>query len=90
LIHAKNLAFRRSFVGRELPGVTLETPEVERHQGTTRALTDNFLKLELLELAPDQISSNISSNRAVRAIIQCVTEDGLTGRPLNRTAYGLT
>ena len=34
----KNLEFRRSFVGRELPAITLSNGE---------ALTDNYLKLEL-------------------------------------------
>jgi threonylcarbamoyladenosine tRNA methylthiotransferase MtaB len=89
LIHGKNLAFRRGFIGRELPAVTLETPAAERRQGFTRALTDNFLKLQLSgELAPDQ-NLHIPSNRAVRAIIQSVTEDGLSGRLVHGAARGM-
>lgn len=80
LIEGKNLAFRQSLQGRELPAVTLETPESERRQGITRALTDNFLKLRLLgKFSPDQTPSSLPSNQRVRAIIQSLNGDGLAG-----------
>jgi threonylcarbamoyladenosine tRNA methylthiotransferase MtaB len=80
LIEQKNLAFRQSFLGRELPAVTLETPESERRQGITHALTDNFLKLRVMEkFSPDQIPSSLPANRRVRAIIQSISGDGLIG-----------
>ncbi len=43
LIAARNLAFRRGFLDRELPAVTLHAPPGER----TKALTDNFLEVRL-------------------------------------------
>ncbi len=80
LIEQKNLAFRQSFLGRELPAVTLETPESERRRGITRALSDNFLKLRVRQdFSPDQTPSSLPANRRVRAIIQSVHGDGLTG-----------
>ncbi len=47
----KNRAFRESFVGRELPAITLDV----RSCDSTEALTDNYLKLELHgQHAPNQ------------------------------------
>ncbi len=71
LITRKNLAFRQSFVGREIPAVTLETSEAERRAGVTRALSDNFLEVELQGKFP--------SNQSVWASITAVEEDGLAG-----------
>ena len=64
----KNLAFRRSFVCRELSAITLARAD----DNATEALTDNYLKL--------QIAGKHRANRWVRARITDVTEDGLSGR----------
>jgi threonylcarbamoyladenosine tRNA methylthiotransferase MtaB len=69
LIAQKNLAFRSSFVGRELPAVTLRTPETER--GFTRAITDNFLDVRL--------TGNFPANLPVLVTITGLSEDGLEG-----------
>jgi threonylcarbamoyladenosine tRNA methylthiotransferase MtaB len=80
LIDKKNLVFRQGFLGRELAAVTLETPEIERRQGITRAVTDNFLKLGIWgSFSPDQTPSSLPSNQRVRAVIQSVSQDGLNG-----------
>ena len=80
LIDKKNLVFRQGFLGRELAAVTLETPEIERRQGITRAVTDNFLKLGIWEsFSQDQTPSSLPSNRRVRAVIQSLGQDGLNG-----------
>ncbi len=71
LIAGKNLAFRQSFIGREIPAVTLETPEIERRAGLTRALSDNFLEV--------QIQGKFPSNQSVLAGITAVEGDGLAG-----------
>jgi threonylcarbamoyladenosine tRNA methylthiotransferase MtaB len=71
LIARKNLAFRQSFVAREIPAVTLETPETERRAGVTRALSDNFLQV--------QLQGKFPSNQSVWAGITAVEEDGLAG-----------
>ncbi len=68
LIAAKNRLFRQGFLGRELPVVTLHTPQGP----TTRALSDNFLEVQLDQRLP--------SNQSVRALITGLTVDGLTGR----------
>jgi threonylcarbamoyladenosine tRNA methylthiotransferase MtaB len=68
LIAARNLVFRKSFLDRELPAVTLHTPQGER----ARALTDNFLEVRLDTCLP--------ANQSVRVRISGLEEDGLTGR----------
>ena len=72
LINEKNLAFRRSFVGRNLPVITLETPEQEQRQGLTRAITDNFLKV--------QLSGKYLANRSLQASITAIEDEGLAAR----------
>lgn len=72
LIAEKNLAFRKSFAGRELPVITLGMPEGEQGQGFTRALTDNFLEMRL--------AGNIPSNRSLWAAVMAVSGKGLVGR----------
>jgi tRNA A37 methylthiotransferase MiaB len=67
LIAAKNLVFRRSFVGRELPAVTLHTPLGEN----ARALTDNFLEVRLDTLLP--------ANQSVRVQIGGLDDGSLIG-----------
>jgi threonylcarbamoyladenosine tRNA methylthiotransferase MtaB len=71
LIAAKNLRFRQSFVGRSLSVITLNTPESEHQQGFTRALTDNFLSVQLAGRYP--------ANQVLRATISAVQTEGLTG-----------
>lgn len=61
LAAAKNLAFRESMVGRTLSAVTLD--------GGTRALSSNYLQLEL--------SARQQARRIVEAIVMRVTASGL-------------
>jgi len=68
LIAARNLAFRRSFLDRELPAVTLHAPADEG----ARALTDNFLQVRLDACLP--------ANQSVRVRISGLEDGGLTGR----------
>jgi threonylcarbamoyladenosine tRNA methylthiotransferase MtaB len=67
LIAGRNLVFRRSFLGRELPAVTLHTPP----GATTKALTDNFLEVRLNAYLP--------ANQSVRLLISGFEHGGLTG-----------
>jgi threonylcarbamoyladenosine tRNA methylthiotransferase MtaB len=71
LIAAKNLAFRKSFVGRELPVITLGMREREQGQGFTRALTDNFLEMRL--------AGSLPANRSLFATVTGVAGEGLAG-----------
>ena len=68
LMAAKNRRFRESFVGRELPAVTLHTAPGE----PTPALADNFLEVRLEAQKP--------SNQSVRVVVTGLTETGLTGQ----------
>jgi threonylcarbamoyladenosine tRNA methylthiotransferase MtaB len=68
LVGAKNLRFRQSFLGRELPAVTLHTAPGE----ATPALADNFLEVRLEARKP--------ANRSVRVVVTGLTETGLTGQ----------
>ncbi len=68
LIAARNLVFRKSFLDRELPAVTLHTPQGNR----ARALTDNFLEVRLDTWLP--------ANQSVRVQVTGLEDDGLTGR----------
>jgi threonylcarbamoyladenosine tRNA methylthiotransferase MtaB len=68
LIAARNLAFRRSFLDRELSAVTLQVPPGEK----ARALTDNFLEVRLDACLP--------ANQSVRVRISGLDDAGLTGR----------
>jgi threonylcarbamoyladenosine tRNA methylthiotransferase MtaB len=68
LVGAKNLRFRQSFLGRELPAVTLHTASGE----ATSALADNFLEVRLEARQPP--------NQNVRVVIRGLTETGLTGQ----------
>ncbi len=77
LIAEKNRAFRASFLGRQLPLVTLQTSPAEQARGRTAALSDNFIKIELASVLP--------SNQMLRAHITSISSDGLvastTARP---------
>jgi threonylcarbamoyladenosine tRNA methylthiotransferase MtaB len=67
LITSRNLCFRRSFLGRTLPAVTLHT-----EPGMPGlALSDNFLELRL--------DSPMAPNRNVRAVVTGLAGDLLTG-----------
>lgn len=68
LIAARSLVFRESFVGRELPAVTLHAPQGEK----ARALTDNFLEVVLDTWLP--------ANQSVHVRISGLEDGGLTGR----------
>ncbi len=68
LIADRNRRFRQSFVGRELPAVTLHTSQGK----TTPALADNFLEVLL--------QAKIPANRSVRVVVTGLTETGLIGQ----------
>jgi threonylcarbamoyladenosine tRNA methylthiotransferase MtaB len=67
LVAEKNTAFRESFVGREVEAITLHF----NADGTTEALTNNFVKLRL--------AGNHQQNQLVSAQITGLTVDGLVG-----------
>lgn len=69
-IAAKNLAFRRGFVGRSLSAVTLRASKGGR--GFTRAITDNFLDARIAE--------DLLPNLRIQVHISGVGGDGLLGR----------
>jgi threonylcarbamoyladenosine tRNA methylthiotransferase MtaB len=68
LIAARNRRFRQSFLGRELPAITLRTAQGQ----TTPALADNFLELLL--------NAELGANLSVRVVVTGLTETGLTGQ----------
>lgn len=74
LIAEKNRVFRQSFVGRELEAITLH----RNADGTTEALTNNFLKLRL----PDEHLAN----ELVTVEVSGLTADGLAGE-VTQAAY---
>ncbi len=63
----KNLAFRRSFVGKTLQAITLES----MNAGSTEALTDNYLKL--------QLDGEHHANELLSVRVTAVSEQGLLG-----------
>jgi threonylcarbamoyladenosine tRNA methylthiotransferase MtaB len=65
----KNLAFRRSFVGKTISAITLHRSD----ENCTEALTDNFLKLHL--------EGKHEPNRWMRVHVADMTSEGLFGRP---------
>ncbi len=67
LITEKARTFRSRFLGQMLSAVTVEAGP----DGTTQAVTDNFLKIVLQDTVP--------ANRIVLAVIECLTPDGLRG-----------
>jgi len=64
---AKNLAFRKTFMGRTVEAITLS----QSHQNGTEALTDNYLKLDL--------GGHHRPNQWIRATVERITEQGLSG-----------
>ena len=71
LIGEKNRVFRASFVGQQIEAITLR----RRGEGFTDALTNNFIKLQLMGLH--------EPNLLLKTSITGVTPDGLTGTLLN-------
>jgi threonylcarbamoyladenosine tRNA methylthiotransferase MtaB len=63
----KNLAFRRSFVGKTVEAITLHRFDAKQ----TEALTDNFLKM--------QLEGKHDANQWVQARIKSISDDGLLG-----------
>ncbi|HWF66691.1 MAG TPA: hypothetical protein VN670_05275, partial [Acidobacteriaceae bacterium] len=68
LIDQKNMAFRSTFIGRELSAVTLISPQPS---GTSTALTDNFLPVELDGAFP--------ANSLVTVRVSATAAHGLSG-----------
>jgi threonylcarbamoyladenosine tRNA methylthiotransferase MtaB len=68
LIAGKNLGFRQRFQGIELSAVSLHTAPGE----TTKALTDNFLEVEL--------DACVAANQRLRVLVTGVSDTGLSGR----------
>ncbi len=68
LIAARNRSFRQSFLGRELPAVTLHTSQGK----TTPALADNFLEV--------LVQAKIPAKLSVRVVVTGLTETGLIGQ----------
>ncbi len=71
LIGEKSRAFRQRFLGRTLSAVTIETGA----DGTTEAMSDNFLRLSLT----DPTGAPIRGNQLITARITTLTADGLAG-----------
>jgi len=63
----KNLEFRRSFVGKTLPAITLKVCD----QNSTEALADNYL--------PVRLAGRHAPNQWITARIEAVTDEGLAG-----------
>ena len=80
LADAKHKAFCARFVGRELSVVTLQTSEEDRAIGVTRALSDNFLSIEL--------KASLPANRMLRAKITGATAGGLSAQPIDCRLHG--
>ncbi len=65
----KNLAFRRSFVGKSLDAITLQAGDDDR----TEALSDNYLKVTL--------EGRHQANEWIKVRVREVREDGLLCQP---------
>ena len=78
LAELKNRRFRESQVGRDLPVITLQD---KSPQSTTRALSSNFLKVELAgaELQPNQLLQ-VRVIGLTREGVSACTSDGPAGR----------
>jgi len=70
LAAAKNRDFRRQFVGRTLPAITLS----QQNTDSTEALTDNYIKLRIRGLH--------SANQWRRVAIERMSDEGLEGQVL--------
>jgi threonylcarbamoyladenosine tRNA methylthiotransferase MtaB len=68
LIAEKNAAFRRSFIGRSLEAITLNG----NNEGTTEALSNNFLKVHL--------DGTQAANQLLHIAVTGLSDSGLIGR----------
>jgi threonylcarbamoyladenosine tRNA methylthiotransferase MtaB len=76
LIAEKSRAFRTQFLGRTLSAITLGPDSKEPGpDGSTQAVTDNFLKLTLVS----ETGEPIPANTLVTANITALTDEGLCG-----------
>jgi threonylcarbamoyladenosine tRNA methylthiotransferase MtaB len=64
----KNLVFRKSFVGKTIPAITLQRSD----ESQTEALTDNFLKLHL--------EGQHEANRWMQCAVSSITQEGMSAR----------
>ena len=71
----KSHSFRESFIGRELPRITLHATPVLAAQGMSPALTDNYLQAELSETLP--------ANQLVSLRVTGITDAGLLQAAIN-------
>jgi threonylcarbamoyladenosine tRNA methylthiotransferase MtaB len=76
LIQQKNLAFRSSFIGKQLSAVTLASPKEKSSSGCghgprTPAMTDNFISVE--------IAATLPTNTLVAVQITGLSPHGLSG-----------
>ncbi|HEY1806962.1 MAG TPA: MiaB/RimO family radical SAM methylthiotransferase [Acidobacteriaceae bacterium] len=78
LMAEKSRAFRQRFVGRTLSAVTMDTAP----DGATSAMSDNFLRLSLMDASGEPIPAN----RLVAAQITGLTPDGLAGTVRNQAS----
>jgi threonylcarbamoyladenosine tRNA methylthiotransferase MtaB len=68
LAEEKGQAHRRSFIGRELEAITLHTADAVAARGGSRALTENFI--------PVEIKGKLTANSLVRVVVAGVNADG--------------
>jgi threonylcarbamoyladenosine tRNA methylthiotransferase MtaB len=81
----KSETHRRRFVGREIEAITLHTPPALAERGSTAALTENFLPVEL--------EGRLSANRLVRVQITGLSAESAlraTILPQNQTTFSWT
>ena len=68
LAEEKSRAHRASFVGQEVEAITLHTPKSVAAEGTTSALSENFIPME--------IAGRLAANRLVRAAVTGISGEG--------------
>jgi threonylcarbamoyladenosine tRNA methylthiotransferase MtaB len=78
----KTRCFRRKFVGRRLPAITLNTPLSVAAQGRTAALTDNYLPVELTLAIP--------ANELIEFEATSITDSGdlISGNQISGNSIG--
>jgi len=69
----KNCSFRQSQIGRSISVITLET---KISQGTTRALSSNFLRVDLPDLS-------VQPNQLLNVKVMSINENGVRAIPVN-------
>jgi threonylcarbamoyladenosine tRNA methylthiotransferase MtaB len=63
----KSETHRRRFVGREIEAITLHTPAAQAGRGSTTALSENFLPVEL--------EGSFAANRLLRVRVNALNDD---------------